>query len=276
MDKPNKSNSRPSVMLFISALKTGGAERVACNLANNWLRHGHEVALITIAPPSSDDYELHNNVKRESLNLLVESGGIIVALINNIKRVFILRHKIRQHRPDVLLAFMTSSNILAIIAALGTPTRVIVSERINPAYGDSAGYWLHLRRYLYRFSYHVVVLAEDSRRWIIKHTKSRRVSVIPNMLIWPLPEHKGALLPPQTSDHEKILLAAGRLAPQKNYPLLIRSFNRVAKDFNDWQLYIAGAGDPTDLMRLCEQLGIPHRVHSVSYTHLTLPTIYSV
>ena len=198
-------------MFFIGNLNYGGAERVASNLANHWCRRGHDVAVLTVSETTPDDYTLENKIYRIALCLDNESENLFAAIKNNFVRLVALRNHIKAICPEVIVAFMPSANILAICAALNTPTRVIISERNHPPNGKAAAYWLRARKWLYRYANHIVVLAEESRRWIIENTHATRVSVIPNMLDWPLKPYGIPVPPPKLVAESRMLLAVGRL-----------------------------------------------------------------
>ena len=62
------------VVLVISTLGAGGAERVISTLANWWSEHGCKVYLITIGDFSTKPfYELHSEVERHGLGMTGES-----------------------------------------------------------------------------------------------------------------------------------------------------------------------------------------------------------
>ncbi|MGW4290876.1 glycosyltransferase family 4 protein [Streptomyces sp. NPDC004673] len=76
-----------------------------------------------------------------------------------------------------------------------------------------------------------------------------RVEAVPNSV--PEPE-----LPP-SDGRTKLIVAAGRLVPMKDYETLIRGFAHVAAAHPDWRLRIYGRGQERDRLRaLIEQLGL--------------------
>lgn len=262
---PNTDASGLSVMFFISAMASGGAERVASNLANRWAAMNHSVSVVNLAAPTDSDYQLRSTIKRITLDGMRDSTHLLQSLANNFRRIKALRKVIKSESPDVLVAFLTSSNVVAILAAIGTGTRVIVSERCHPPNTDASFFWLKLRPLVYRWAHRVVVLAQESKDWVLANTGCRHSSVvvIPNMLTWPLPTYPGFITPPPKEEGTFRLLAVGRLVVEKNYPLLLKAFSALPKDMNHWSLSIVGGGDSAELLRLADELGIRDRVEFV-------------
>jgi len=255
------SSESLKIAIFISALKTGGAERVASNLANYWSNEGHSISLVNLEKPSADDYVLVEEISRISLNLSRPNNNPLISIYMSIKRIAALRRVLKRVKPDVLLAFMTSSNVIAIIAAYGLPINVVVSERQHPPRTDAAKYWVFLRRWLYGFADVVVVLAEESKKWVLTNTRSKNVCVLPNALKWPLPKTKGSVDPYEHIENDrKVLLAVGRLAHQKGYSFLLEAFAKLANEHSEWSLYIVGAGDQKDLKRDIAELQLDDRI----------------
>ena len=74
------------------------------------------------------------------------------------------------------------------------------------------------------------------------------------------------------------LVSIGRLVPTKGHDTLLRACALLGSDYQlDFHLNLIGSGpDEEQLKSLSKELGINDKVTSVSYTHLTLPTICSV
>lgn len=63
------------------------------------------------------------------------------------------------------------------------------------------------------------------------------------------------------SEENKIILSIGRLDYQKGFDILLISFEKVSKDYPEWQLFIAGDGQLKDYLKnLANQLKISDRV----------------
>ena len=231
------------LLIFIYKLSSGGVERVAANLAAHWANRGWEVTLLTLASSSQDFYEIHPSVKRVALGLSGESSTPLGAAVANLQRILALRKVLRNVRPDVALAMETHPNVLLGLAATAL-TRVITigSEHFHPPQYPLGFIWEKLRAHLYARLHAVVALTEKSGLWLRENTNAREIIVIPNPACFPLQLQEPHLDLKLMAGRGRILLAVGRLTPQKGFDLLIAAFARLAKSFPDWVLVIMGEG----------------------------------
>jgi glycosyltransferase involved in cell wall biosynthesis len=230
--------------MFISELAGGGAERVVATLANHWARQGWSVTVVTLGPQSRDFYALHPAVGRLALSLTGESGHFLDGIRQNWRRVRALRQVLRQVQPDVALAMMNRSNILLALASAGMKKTVVVgSERCYPPHFPLGRIWHALRKYAYPRLDAVVAQTHECARWIREHVGTSAVPVIPNAACWPLPDNSPILVPDAVVPRaRKILLAIGRMSPEKNFEALIDTFAALAGKHPDWDLVILGDG----------------------------------
>lgn len=251
------------ILIFIHSLSSGGAERVAANLSRYWAEQGQKVTIVTLAGTEQDFYSLDPRVQRIALNLAGESENLGAALVANLRRIRMLRRILRREQPDVVLSMMTTANVLAALAAKGLSCPLIISERIHPPQLPLGRIWEMLRRWSYGWSQAVVALTRESADWLRQHTTARRVVVIPNAVPWPLPSQPPVIKPQSLfTDSRKVVLAVGRLAPQKGFELLLEAFARVAHERQDWDLFILGEGPERQLLEgLAKSLGISDRVY---------------
>jgi glycosyltransferase involved in cell wall biosynthesis len=232
------------ILLFIHSLHYGGAERVAMNLSSEWVAQGLDVSVVTLTSTASDFYKLHDSVERITLDLAGATGGFAGAIFANACRMLALRRVLKQVRPDVVMGIETRPSILAILAGLGLPCKVIATEHIHPPMLFEGKFWETLRRWTYPLADKVVGLTQKSRVWLQENCNCKSVSVVPNSISLPIPVVEPVVAPQKVVGAERrVLLAAGRMAPQKGFDILIDSFARIASDFPAWDLVIVGDGD---------------------------------
>ena len=229
------------ILLFVSSMHAGGAERVAATLTAGWVQSGHEVVLVpTYTQKGNLFYPLDPAVRL--VWLADELGGLARGPVLPFIKLRALRRLVRRERPDVIVSFLTNVNVMVLMATRGLGVPVIVCERTNPAVSTSATPALQkLRRWLYPRADIVTVQAEASLTAMSQLVPGiRRLEVVPN----PLPPD---LPPPRESSRAnragRLRLAAmGRLVPSKRYAQLITVFERLAQRHPGWELVIWGEG----------------------------------
>ena len=254
--------SRPPlrIAVFIHSLHAGGAERVAAELSSHWARAGHEVCLITQSE-GRDVYLLHSGVVRRSLGTAGASGGGWRGVAANLRRLYALRRALREFKPDVVLGMMTTSSVLAVLAARGLPCRVIATEHTHPPSQSLSRLWLALRRFAYPKAARVVALTQGTADWLADHVPCSRLDVIPNPVQWPLATSEPMRLPPNEVGKHYVL-AVGRLHPDKGFDVLIEAYAQIARDYPDWDLIVLGEGPLREaLTRQIEAADLAGRVH---------------
>jgi glycosyltransferase involved in cell wall biosynthesis len=232
------------LLIFISSLSSGGAERVTANLANYWASKGWQITVVTLSDGTNDFYDLAPQIQRIRLGLLREASNPLRGLLNNLRRVLALRRLIQQIKPTIALAMMDKANILLSMAAVGLPGVIALgSEHIHPPQAPLSPMWTRLRQYTYGRLAAVTALTTESRDWLLHHTQVQKVAVIPNAAPWPLPTQAPLLIPQVVlPPNRKTLLGVGRLTEQKGFDLLIAAFARAAPQHSDWDLAILGEG----------------------------------
>lgn len=222
-----------------STLHAGGAERVISLLANSFCQKGYEVEIVCINKHLLF-YPIDEKVKVWFAEDEVKSPSIL-------KKVLWLRNHIKNDRPDVVIAFMLEVYCVTLASLIGVSVPVISSERIDPHFfGRAKGLlrWLLLRR-----TTHLVVQTVRIKDFYSAKLQSR-TTIIPN----PVTDKVFSLTP---TLKQKRIIAVGRLAYQKNYPMMFRAFAKVHHDFPDWQLVVYGNGPQKDEIRgVIERLGM--------------------
>ena len=107
------------IALVISSLGGGGAEHIVSGLATRWARLGLDVSVVTLGSRTTDAYDLDPGVRRVTLNLLRPSRHAVEGIVQASRRIVALRRALVSLRPDVIVSFMTSTNVLALLSAIG-------------------------------------------------------------------------------------------------------------------------------------------------------------
>ena len=254
------------IAIFLPSLAGGGAERMMLNLAHGIIAAGHPVDLVvgTAAGPYRD-------LVPAGCQLIDLGAGRVLAALPGLIRY------LRRRRPDALLAAMDHANLIALWARTlaRVPTRVSVSVRSNLSQEAQhapllAGRWLpRLARVFYPQAQAVIAVsqgvADDLDRLI--GPGRARVLAIPNPVVTPelatlaaAPADHPWLPTPPHANAPPVILAAGRLSPQKDFATLIRAFAPLARE-RDLRLLILGEGpERAALETLIRELGLSDRI----------------
>lgn len=250
------------LVIFIHSMSGGGAERVAASLANHWAEQGLEITVVTLTPCNLDFYALHPRVKRVTLNLAGTSAGPLMGLLQNLRRIAVLRQVLQKIQPDIVLGIMTPANVLLAWASMGLGIRTVGSEHVYPPKSPLGFFWEALRRRSYGRLQAVTALTSESASWLRTHTNAREVTVIPNAALWPLPISQPNVSPASVCrSGRKILLGVGRLEPVKGFDLLLDTFASLVQRHPDWDLVILGEGSMRAMLEsTVDQAGLGLRV----------------
>ncbi|MEY6432695.1 glycosyltransferase [Thioalkalicoccus limnaeus] len=247
------------IALFLPSLAGGGAERMMLNLAGGLAARGRPVDLVLARASGPYLDQVPSGVRVVDL----DRGRVLAALA---RLTFYLRHT----RPRALLAAMDHANIVALWARdlAGTGTRCLVSVRSNLSAETLNGRGLaarampRLARTFYRRAEAVVAVSRGVAADLGRHLRIEpsRLHVIHNPVVTPDLPTMAAAAPPHRWFAEDacrpVLLAAGRLVAQKDFPTLIRAFARV-RAHHPARLVILGEGpERRSLERLTHELGV--------------------
>jgi GalNAc-alpha-(1->4)-GalNAc-alpha-(1->3)-diNAcBac-PP-undecaprenol alpha-1,4-N-acetyl-D-galactosaminyltransferase len=240
--------------MVTGSLEVGGSERVLADMANYWCSKGWRITLATWAGPSSEDfYELDSGVQRVWLTGGTPDFSTVGKLRAFVSRIRKLRRMLVDARPDAVLSFIDTSNVMTLLACMGLRLRVVVSERSNGAANVRIPWvWRVSRIATYWRAAAVVAQTPDAARGISRLCGVRAALAIANPL---------RALPDTNCPREPMVLAVGRLSHEKGFDLLIRAFSGIKDEFAGWTLVIIGNGaDHSALLRLSEQLQLGDRV----------------
>lgn len=240
------------LLFYINTIGKGGAERVISNLANRFTRDGIEVVLVT-SFPILEEYSIDKRIKRINLSSRYENDFF--------KRNIFWTNKMRKillkENPDVAISFMAEPNFRLLTAGIGLEIKKIISIRNDPNKEYSGIVRKILAKVLFQKADGIVFQTNDAKSWF------------PNKI-----QNKSCIIMNQVNEElfdvarEEALyyVALGRIAPQKNYSLMIRGFADFLKIVPDQQLHIYGEGDPTQYVSLIKELGAGDNIHFMGRT----------
>jgi glycosyltransferase involved in cell wall biosynthesis len=156
----------------------------------------------------------------------------IVLIINFLKKIKPNFLVVCNHTSDSYFLSLMSNNLITI--------KEFHFSRYNYYLNDT--FQKKIRRKFEEFVYkrynYLVTLNEDEK----KTFKSDNVVVIPNSIKSTKEEF--------SEQRKKNILAAGRIAPVKQFDHLIKAWHKIASKYQDWQVHIYGDGDDLLLQKL--------------------------
>jgi len=249
-------NHRPfRLTAVIGWLGAGGAERMMAILTNAWVERGWDVELVVTLARSADEqfFDVDPRVSIRHLDLYRPSRGLGDAIRANLRRVRTLRRAIRASRPDAVLAFTLETNVLTVLASLGLGVPVVVEEHIFSSWPPLKLRWRLLRLATYPLASSVVALTPSALA-TLGLARGRRGRVVPNPVLAPPPSTVMSADPP-------VIVAMGRLVPQKGFDMLLDAFAPVAGRHPGLRLEIWGEGpERAGLEGHRDELGLRSRV----------------
>jgi glycosyltransferase involved in cell wall biosynthesis len=238
------SDQATRLAIFLPDLVVGGAQRSMLKLAGGMADRGHAVELVLSHARGPFLAEVPQRVRVIDLHarrVLTSLPGLVRYL--------------RRERPAAMLSAL-HANVVALWARRLScvPTRLIVSER-NTLTSESGHYASDLRMRLspelikrfYPWADAIVAVSKGVADDLSRATgiPSERIRVIYNPIVTPEFRRKAAAFlehPWFGPGQPPVILTVGRLSEQKDFPILIRAFERVRRN-RPARLLILGEGE---------------------------------
>lgn len=243
------------IMFFISSLGNGGAERVVSVLANSFSGSGHDVS-VTLLADNHIYYAVSDNVRITFLEKEWKKNRNKALRI--IERIRLIRDTVSAEKPDIVISFMSETNLDVSAALLFSDVPLIVSERSDPAINPSGKMKRYLRRMLYHRPDGFVFQTKDARNFFSVSIQ-KKATIILNPLVSELPEY-------YTGEREKRIVTVARLSRPKNIPLLLDAFKVFAQLKPEFCLEIYGEGDQeNEIRKLIVEKGLSDSVKLLGF-----------
>ena len=232
------------IAIFLQDLVAGGAERMMLHLGEAFAARGHAVELVLVRAEGEYVPMVPPCLKLVDLKLR-RTGASLPALASYLRR----------ERPDAMLSGLVHVNVMAVLAGklARSGTRVVVSERntISRDVHDSPSLAVRMAHWVVPWVYPradaVIAVSHGVARDLAAYSgmPEHRIDVVNNPVVTAKLASSAAAPSPHPWFEDggpPVVLAAGRLAPQKDYPTLIRAF-ALLRQSRDVRLLIIGEGD---------------------------------
>ncbi len=227
----------------------GGVEKMLSKKINHWIQqYQYEVILCTTEHKNNAFvYSLDKNVKHVDLGinyLRKKSYFHPLNLIKSIQHYVKLKRLIKNCKPDVIISvnYTPEQYFLPFLASNIATIKEFHSTGVTIYFGKSIldKCKQYLFKLLNRYTIKVVLNKDEMQYYPFDGIK-----VIPNFII---PQQS------KISCKENIIIAAGRIAPVKQFDHLIKAWSMIASEVPNWELHIYGEGDEVLTQQLQHQI----------------------
>ncbi|EAJ5681805.1 glycosyltransferase family 4 protein [Campylobacter lari] len=218
------------ITFIIATLNSGGAERVLVTLANELCKN-HEINIIKFHKEDSF-YKLDPKIKLFTLEQF-DFSTLYNKIASRIKKFKALKQVLKDHKSDVFISFLDTTNIACIWANKGSNTPLIISEHSSYTYLKSK-IWKFLRRISFPHANALTVLSNDDKNYYENFVK--KVINMPN------PCHFSPIK--ENLEKENNVIFVGRLDHNKNASMFLKAIARLDINLqNQYNFFIAGDGE---------------------------------
>lgn len=226
------------ILIYTMTMIYGGAERVISNLVN-YLCQNNQIILVTNIKTDSS-YKLNSKIKYINIDTKDKSKEFILKKIItklSFKRTKELEKIILKYKPDVVISFLPEPTMRALSLKRKSlkDIPVVVAVRNDPRFEYNFPFGKLIRNFYYKRADKFVFQTKSYLKYfndkIIKNAY-----IIPNMI------SDEYLIDTYKYKRNKKIVSVGRLEKQKNYKLLINSFNNLSSKYKDYKLEIYGNG----------------------------------
>lgn len=254
------------VLIISKSLTSGGAERVAANLATQ-LNTGNTKAWLLVLDGSVTTY----STKAPLIDLQMPWKKTFIGKIGWYLKVTRL---IAKYKKDLnithSISFLSEPDLLNILTKHYCKT--IVSVRNNRSFLNRSKLNKIKDKFIFNSADRIVSLSQGVKEDLIDFygTKSDKISVIYNACDMNRIKIQAECRPKEADDrifnNGKTVITAGRLTGQKGHWHLIRSFKEVIKQIPDAKLLILGQGEKEKyLHQLIKDLNLSDNVKLIGY-----------
>lgn len=234
------------VLTVLTSLGVGGAEKQALAVAERMAKRGHEVAILALRERLPQEWPTALPVVH------LDICGVRERPLSPAMGWRRARQFLRDFRPDVVHSHSFHANLLARILQIGTSVRRSTGAApavISTVHNVYEGGWTRMLAYRLTDSWSdctVAVSKAAADRFVRLKAISRqkclvRANGINSAEFAPDVERRAETRMAMGTESSFVWLSAGRVAPAKDFPNLLRAFALVRKEAPGTELWIAGA-----------------------------------
>lgn len=244
-------------ILFVQAgLGAGGAERVINYIAHHRAGQDDDVHVLAHSHCSAGSY--YEFAPQITIHVMMSNEDTGRRSKKILDRTLWLRRRFRQLEPDLIVSFLSKTNVMSLMASRGLGIPVVISERNNLKLQPASRFWEPAVHFFGRHAAGIVMQTEAARATLPSRLQAK-ATVIPNPCVIRSPA-RSAL------DQARRLIAVGRLEHQKGFDILLNALAIALRQAPDLRLTIFGEGQ--------ERQALESRARSLGVAdHVALPGV---
>lgn len=236
------------ILELIPIFVDGGAERFVVDISNEFVKQGHEVAIVSLFPRSEQGLsffpDLNPGIRLYFLN---KRPGLDIKVFNRLAEI------IRNEKPDLIHTHLRVINYLLIERLFSSNKIPIIHTVHNDASQEVLGTKeLRFRKWAFkRLKVEPITISEKSKESFIQYYQVDDVLRIDNgrtnfsyTEAFETVQHEWMRAQAQFGMNVKLWLNIGRITPQKNQVMLVKSFARLIEEGHNGVLWIMGTERP--------------------------------
>lgn len=258
--------------------RSGGAERLYCELANKLVQNGYEVfCLVYESGDHRPFYELSPKVnlinlfvKFKNRTLIGKCSGALEStkgkvgylaefLSRNYDYYMQLRRFLKSNSIDVCISLLPPANTVAVLACKGLETKSIAcnhnvpkQDYENPERWSANPLDISLRRKIVKKADAIHVLFDEFGKWFGDDVQHKLVTI--NNYV---PDDFFTTTQAKYESRDNLILGVGRLSPVKNYEVLLKAWAKIHNKHPEWRVEIYGVGPQLKFLRsMAKELGV--------------------
>lgn len=246
----NSTQGNLKILYIVNHFKHhGGIEKMLSLKIDAWIEEfGYEVVVVAINQEGKEIiYPPQHKFKFIDLSLKKVNQQSIVDLFKFSRRINSI---IQQEKPSVVITTITGLPSL-ILPLLSSRVKKVLEIHSSGALSVTNS-WKYKWYFLNKYN-KIVLLNEDEKQYY----KLDNLIVIPNFI-------KTEEKLPDFNSKENLVIAAGRIHPDKQYEHLLQIWNLVYKKYPDWKLEIYGNGDQ-QLLKMLQKFILQHKMERIQF-----------
>jgi len=217
------------VIIATGTLGGGGAERVFLNIANEMSERDVQVRILVTGSRKAESYPVSDKIIIDKIQSNKQNK-----IFKIIDKFVQFRKYFKMHEDSTVISFFPDVSAYCVLASFGIKNKNIVSERNNPYIIPRKNLMKKIRNVAFDYADVCVFQTEDAKKYFSKKVQNKGYIIKNPINIEQLPEVL------DFERREKVILAVGRIVPQKNFMMLVQAWEMIEKMYPDYVLYIYG------------------------------------